>query len=322
MANYSTYYFETSAVNYLFDNLFNNDEKYSSVKTKKLQLSKSRRWYISSVVLWEIFLSKYEERRSELLDFSRALFYDYLMPSPEEIIINYIESGLNITEEKYLLRSQSLFAKEWEKACTDINFTFNPNDEQLRTYTNHLRFLGDIFNKNTKGYKLETYHNFDSVSSKIDGAFLKSIWEKVINQLSSNPSEKDKLYVSISIQVTMFLLCYGICFEQKIIEKFWENKRIDTPLARLTYCAENYIDIFFRGPIANISLMILHQTTTKYNRGMYFDSLHSIYVTYSDLFFTNDSNLLKIINTFDHFNMRKIIDVKSMEIFSVQTEIK
>ena len=320
MTHYSTYYFETSAVNYYYDNVFGNDKHYSSLKTKQLQLNKKRKWYISAIVLWELFLSKDKKRRNELFDFSRKLFYDYLMPSPEEIIINYIKSGMNITEKKYLLRSESVFAKEWEKACSDLNYWFEPNEEQLIRYTKHLRLLGDILNKATQGYVLQTFRDIDSNTNKIHGAFLKSIWDKVIKELSSNPDEKSKLYVYISIHITMFILCYGLCFDQKIIENFWKEKRIESPLARLEYCANNYIDIFFRGPIGNISLMILHQISSRFNRGMYFDSLHTIYISYSDLFFTNDSNLPKIIDTYDHFNMRKIISVKDTEVVNIQTD--
>ena len=66
--------------------------------------------------------------------------------------------------------------------------------------------------------------------------------------------------------------------------------------------------------------MILHQISSRFNRGMYFDSLHTIYISYSDLFFTNDSNLPKIIDTYDHFNMRKIISVKDTEVVNIQTD--
>lgn len=320
MTKYSTYYFETSAVNYFYDSVFGNDKLYSSIKTKELQLSKNRRWYISAIVLWELFLSGKKKRRDDLFDFSRKLFFDYLMPSPEEIIINYIKNGLNITENSYLLRSESVFAKEWEKACSDFNYWFEPNNKQLREYTEHFRLLGEILDTTIKGYENLIFNDIDINTIKIHKAFLKSIWDKVLKEFSSNPDEKAKLYVYISIHITMFILCYGVCFDQRIVEIFWKDRGVDSPLARLEYCANNYLDIFYRGPIANISLMLLHQISTQSNRGMYFDSIHTIYISYSDLFFTNDSNLCKIKNTYNHFNTRKIISVNNLEIYNIQMD--
>jgi len=62
------FYFETSAVNFLYE-LFSKDKKHSSVKTKALQLSKGRKCYISTVTLWEIFKTKDENLRYDLYDF-------------------------------------------------------------------------------------------------------------------------------------------------------------------------------------------------------------------------------------------------------------
>ena len=178
MNYFETYYFETSAVNYLFGNLF-NDNRFSTVKKKRLQLSKRRKWYISSIVLWEIFLSKNKKRKNQLFDFSRTLFYDYLIPSPEEIIINYINSGLPLIEKKYLLRSKSIFAKEWEKACKDFDYFFAPDENQVAEYTKHLRFIGKYFTKTSKGYSLKSYSDLDSISSKIDSFFLTMCGKKL-----------------------------------------------------------------------------------------------------------------------------------------------
>ncbi|MBN2286333.1 MAG: hypothetical protein JXI43_07785 [Tissierellales bacterium] len=52
-----SYYFETSAVNFLYD-IFSKDDEFNSIKTKNLQISKGRKWYISSATLWEIFKTK------------------------------------------------------------------------------------------------------------------------------------------------------------------------------------------------------------------------------------------------------------------------
>lgn len=312
MNNFNHIYFETSAVNYLFDNVFNN-EKYSSFETRKLQTAKGRKWQISNIALWEIFLTKKQSRREVLFDFSRSLFHEELLSSPEEIIINYLKAGCPKVEKKYPLISKSLFAKEWKIACNDSRYFFEPNREQLELYTEHFRFIGNYFVKNSKGYIINTDHKFNEFTNKIDNAFLKSIYDKLLKLHSNNPDEKFKLYLSISLQITMIVLCFGIGFDQQTIENFWNQKSKTEPLERLDIVANKYTDLFFRGPLSNIAKMIILQFSDKTGRGLFFDSLHSIYTTYCDLYVSADDHFEKFKN--DNVidpNMHKVINVKQM----------
>jgi len=306
-------YFETSSVNFLYDNVFNNNEN-SSIKTKKLQISKGRKWQISNITLWEIFLTKDENRRFELLDFSRSLFYDYLISSPEEIIINYIAKGCPEIETQYELSSKSLFSTEWEQACNDLDYFFEPNREQIESLTEHFRFIGEYFIKKNRGYSLLSFNELEK--DLINGAFLKHIFDQLLLIFEEEPKEYEKNFIAISLQITMLILCYGIGFDQQTINAFWNKWKISNPLDRLEYTTKNFSDIFFRGPIANITRMILLQLKNKTGRGLYFDSLHSIYLTYSDLFVSNDEHFLKfkkdiIIDP----NVFKIIDIKDLNYF-------
>ncbi len=310
-------YYETSSVNYLFDNVFSNPN-ISSVATKKLQIQQGRKWQISNVTLWEIFLTKDQKRRSDLFDFSRCLFYDTLISSPEEIIINYINNGCSIIEEYYELDSKSLFAKEWAFACKELNYFFEPDREQLATFTEHLRLLSQIFVKKNKGYALKTYKHLDRVSDKISGAFLNSICDKLLKLYVGGATEDEKNYISFSLQIVMIILCYGIGFDQPTIEKFWNKKKSTEPLERLEILVDKFPEIFFRGPLANISKMLMLQSKSKTSRGMYFDSLQAIYTTYADLFITNDEHFLKFkIDNKNDPNMSKIMSVKDLMFFNV-----
>lgn len=305
-------YFETSAVNYLFDNVFNNQEN-SSIKTKELQIKKGRKWQISNITLWEIFLINNEERRYDLFDFSRSLFYDHLISSPEEIIVNYIKSGCPIIETQYELNSKSLFSSEWTAACKNLDYAFQPDREQIESLTEHLRFLGKYFVKTKKGYSLKSLNNFDEVSDKINGAFLKHIYGQLLKNYGDNPDKDAKYFIAVSLQITMMILCYGIGFDQPMIESFWNKDRKTEPLERLELTVKNFSDIFFRGPIANISKMIILQSKNKTGRGLYFDSLHSIYTTYSDMYVSNDDHFLKYKNdNKTDPNMYKIINVRDL----------
>ena len=310
-------YFETSSVNYLSDLIFNNPN-FGSLATKKLQIEKGRKWQISNVTLWEIFLTKDENRRYDLFDLARCLFYDYLICSPEEIIINYIKCGCPVVEKQYELDSKALFSKEWQLACKNLDYAFQPDREQLESFSAHLRFMGQYFIKTSKGFSLKTFNSFDEVSEKINGAFLKSMFDKLIKQYKRPVDDDDKSYVGYSLQVVMIILCYGIGFDQPTIEKFWNKDKKTEPLERLEIAVNNFPEIFFRGPLANITKMIILQSKNKSGRGMYFDSLQSIYTTYSDLFVTNDEHFLKYkAENKNDPNMLKIISIKDMNFYNV-----
>jgi hypothetical protein len=314
----STLYFETSAVNYLFDNVFSSSEK-SSVKTKEFQLKKNRKWYISSITLWELFLTKNLSRRFNLFDFSRCLFFDQLIASPEEIITNYIKSKCPSIEKRYDLASRSLFSNEWTIACKNLNYEFQPERSQIESITKHLRFLGEYFIKTKRGYRLRSFDDFDQVSTKINAAFLKYIFKSLLKIYGDNPSEDIKYYIAVSLQVTLMILCYGIGLDHSTIENFWNGVKRLEPLERLEYTLKTFPDIFFRGPIANISRMIIQQSLSTTGRGLYFDSLHSIYTTYCDLYVSNDQHFLdfKKTNQKDP-NMSKVIAVKNMKFFKTE----
>lgn len=305
----SNLYIETSAVNYLFDYVFSLPQN-SSVKTKALQMQKGRKWYISAITLWEIFLTKNEKRRFDLLDFSRCLFYDYLIPSPEEIIINYIKNGCPKIEKQYELKSNSLFSKEWTRSCQDLNYAFQPDREQIEERTKEIRLISEIFH--TPLLVPKSIYDLNNAETKLTNDFLKYVFNKISKYYGENLDNETINFIQITIKVTLILLCYGIGFDQPIIESFWNSIGKLEPLQRLDYTIEKYPELFYRGPITNISKMILIQQP-KIGRGLYFDSLHSSYITYSDLYMTNDRHFInfKVAHQKDP-NMNKIIDVRTI----------
>ncbi len=59
------------------------------------------------------------------------------------------------------------------------------------------------------------------------------------------------------------------------------------------------------------------QSKNKSGRGLYFDSLHSIYMTYSDLFITNDEHFFIYKNENNHdSNMTKVTSIKDLNFFT------
>ena len=258
-----------------------------------------------------MFLTNNKDRRTELFDFSRCIFHENLMPSIEELLINYINNGLPTIERRYKLKSKSLFGKEWNKACRNLDFFFEPDIDTLKKHTEYYRFFGEYFVKTNNGYSL----NFDEKISvddkeldlkKIEDAF--HFYTKNLDKDWFNENEK---YIHLSFKLVIAILCYGINFDQKTTEAYWENKRIENPIDRINYVVKNIPDIFTRGPIANITKMILSQANSKSTRGVYFDALHSIYIAYSDLYFSDDEhfNNLKEINDPNMLKIKKTSDL-------------
>jgi hypothetical protein len=228
-----SYYFETSSVNYLYD-VFSRDEKFSSVKTKKLQISKGRKWYISSATLWEIFKTNDEEKRYDLFDFCRCLFYDHLIKCPEEIIINFIKSGCPAVEQSYNLDSSALglFAEEWCNACKDIKYAFQPDRRQFNDLTDALQFLGKYLYKKQKGYELKSHQELVDQSYQLMGIRLESLLKKLFDAFD-NITKEEKQYASIVFYIALITICYGINLNRQIIESYWNSIGISKPISRI-----------------------------------------------------------------------------------------
>lgn len=307
------FYFETSAVNSLY-NLFSKNKKYSSIKTKALQISKKRSWYISSTTLWEIFKTKDEDTRFQLFDFSRCLFYDHLIASPEEIIINFIKLGCPLIEKQYCLNSSDfgLFAREWRQACLNLNFAFQPDKKQLKQKTDAFQFLGKYLYKKQNGYELRNYKEIIDLSYKLLGIRFESLIKKLFEELGTNDTEDNRQLVAIVFHLTLIIICYGITLNQQLVESFWDSVGVKEPPSRVEWIVENRRSIFFRGPLANIARMMVLQSTQKYSRGFFFDSMHSIYTTYCHLYFTADSHFIKLKDKIEDPNMLKIKHIDEM----------
>ena len=298
------------------DMIFSNPD-FGSLATRKLQIEKGRKWQISNVTLWEIFLTKNEDRRYHLFDLSRCLFYPKMISSPEEIITNYVKSGCPKIERQYELYSKGTFSTEWTKACNNLDYAFQPDRVQLEDFTSHFRFLGEYFVKSAKGYRLVSVREIETFSDKINGAFLKSSYNKLLKNVGDNVDDELKEFIGYSMQVTLLILCYGIGFDHFTIENFWNKRRKIEPMERLSIAIEKFPEIFFRGPLANITKMMILQSKNKTGRGMYFDSLQSIYTTYCDLFVTNDDHFLKFKKDNENDpNMDKIISIKELNFFN------
>lgn len=296
------FYFETSAINKFVKDRSVED----AMATKELQYSKGRRWAISAVTLWEIFLTTTDNDRDNLFDFSRFLFDEFLVPSPEEIIVNFVKAGCPITEKKYPFKSHGLLSDDWRRACRDKNYFFCPSERDLKFRTkvwhSYSKFIDRIIRHRKIAITMHKPHELTEVL--INEIYLSLDYVKNNKHIS----KKTECELRIAIFYTLFLLCWGIVFDQLTIEKFWTEIGVNKPRDRARFVADFFPDIFYRGPIANIARMTYQQCKSKYSRGVFFDALHSIYIDYSDVFITDDIHFKKLRNDNDGYdpNYKKI----------------
>lgn len=96
----------------------------------------------------------------------------------------------------------------------------------------------------------------------------------------------------------MFALCIlimGISFDGAELPFFWKKRMQSTNiLDQMEYLFANYETMIHRGPLVCMAKMAIAQTSNKSNRGLYKDCLHSLYMPYCTLFFTNDQHFIEI----------------------------
>ena len=292
---------------------FQKTKNSAPLKQKNCKFLKVENGIFLQLLFGKIFKTKNEKKRYELFDFCRCLFYDHLIKCPEEIIINFIKSGCPSVEKPYNLDSSDLglFANEWRNACKDIRFVFQPDEKQLNDRTNALQFFGKYLYKKQKGYELKGYPELIDQSYQLLGIRLESLLKKLFDEFD-NLTEEKKQFVSVVFHVALITICYGITLDQQIIESYWNSIGISKPISRIEYLVENSISLFFRGPVANIAKMMALQSNGKYGRGVFFDSMHSAYITYSELYFTADDHFINFRNEIADPNMLKIVHTKDM----------
>jgi hypothetical protein len=303
------FYFETSAINYLVN-------KYSiedAIATRAFQYAKGNIFYISSVGIWEVLLTTNDIEREKILYFSQHFFHNKLVKSPSEFIINYINSGCPMIEHPYNLETDLDLGDVWEDICINTDKTMIFDKEYLIEKTKYIKSvykkIGLIINRITLdiNVKDDIFYNQELVN----------YFSTSLNKEFGPFEEKEiKLY-----KLTTLFILYTICFEFEIDSSayinFWSILKIPQSVDRLFYIYENYRTLFLYGPFYNMALMAYHQISSgqKKNRGLFLDCLHTIYITYFDIFITNDKHFKSFSENFINMNTSKIRHIEDI-IFS------
>lgn len=289
----SVIYLDTSAVNFLCDNLSLRD----AAATKLYHARKGTRFYISSTVIWEILSTRNDEQREILIAFMQNLCYEKLINSPSEFILNYIKAGCPLEETPYDFHSKLHIANVWTGIANDKNRTFSDYAVENmgdRSFVNMVREFIKDFNQSVilEGTKSDPF-----------------VWLVEADENDDAYSIRCKKLAWLMI---LLLLVAELDFDPSPVKDFWNRLRIESSLGRLLYLKQNLPILVTRGPFALMANLAINQIgkNGSINRGIILDMYHVINLTYCDVFFTNDEGFRKLKENLNHPLMDRIHIIK------------
>ena len=278
------WYFETSAVNHLRKELSDDD----AIETKKLQMLKKRDWCISPMTLLEILQTSSFEQRDSIVRLSQRLFSEDLLASPEEVIIHYINMGFPSEEPRIRLKSQSAFSEVWKDVVRNPDKQINIDIEQLKSRNKHLKSFTKLIHNVINGDDNLVFPDTEagefncSLESMLNGmAFIKE----------DRPySEESRTVFKLAIVYLITLICCQVGPAPEMTERFWANLGHHRTSCRINYALKNWEPLIYKGPLSTLAHMAYCQSKVRFSRGVYNDSLHAMYLNYTDKLFSSDAH--------------------------------
>lgn len=284
MSRLQRYYFETSALN-SFAASHNIED---AIATKALQNLKGRGWYISPVVIWEILLTNNAEQRDALLYFSQHLFESDLLPSPEELIVKYLASGCPVYENEYPLVSKGIFSESWREICCIKEKTLRYRPEKISETTRVLRDIARLFHEFSRSHSIDITAKQDIVGVQVSVQQVLDRFAVVPKDYRDDP-EALRHFRLVAFYILM-IVCAGASVDMEVIEGYWKTQGARSMQERIDMIFSQYPQLVLHGPFNQIAYMTSLQSEAKFSRGVYFDSLHTIYSIYADKFLTGDNH--------------------------------
>ncbi len=278
------FYFETSAVNRLEAQL--NWE--AAINTRAYQNFRGRGYFISPLVIFEILSTSDAGRREQLIFFSQHLFEPTLLPSPEELIVSFVEAGCPKAEPEYDLASRGSIAQHWRNICDDKRKTLLYDHNDILARSRLLRELGKLL------FQFHEHQDTKPAASDfLVGANLtvfQIIQRYDLGRTVDHENSTARQQIVLVTLLIMFLFCGGLALDREPIETFWRRKGIASFGDRIDYTFSHYPQLVDYGPFNLIASMIDVHTDRTFSRGMLFDALHAVYTAYSDHFMTADDH--------------------------------
>lgn len=298
-------YFETSALNYLIDNISHD----SLLGTRDYQRKKGFELILSPVTLWEILLTKDMLVADELVFYAQQVFTGNLLASPSEILVRYLINAYPENKTNYQIYSDSNLAKVWSDLAKDTSKNFDYSFDEVSSGAKFLR----LFSKNIKylvtkerdDSKLEMLKRLKHI---IYTCFETMKEDGFLDERAANNDFDEEIYHKIGILFVLLLLVFRADIVRETdLEEFWEKSPVDSsdPTKQLVFIFENYPQLFYIGPIAEMTVMAYHQVhLEKTNRGLIFDCYHTLYAPYVHCIMTADQGFSELGSKIEHYSKR------------------
>lgn len=289
-------YFETSAINYLLD--FHSEEEIIFIRDA-LRLIPNRRLFLSPVTLWEIGCTRDDARRDALIRTCQVMFDEvWVYPGPMRILDHFIEEGCPKLERKQgFLDNSCTLHRIWEEVSKDTSKT--------------LLFKGSIFSEDgawmkeiskTIGLLIKQDYQcnmLEDENAMIACQMVNYIYPSVHyireKEKQGKIDERLRRIYKTAVLFIWSLLIMGMSIDGYELKEFWEKRKVSMEIVeQWGYLLAHCQDMIFRGPIAYMAVMAVNQMDINSNRGLYKDCLHTMYMPYCDVFFTNDKHFIEL----------------------------
>ena len=286
------FYFETSAVNSLA-------AKFSlsnATLARQLQFERGMDWCISPVTLVEILQTADPLKRDYLIQIAQRLFSPEMMASPEETIIHYISSGCPEREPKNRLKSQTKIAQEWKHVVKNPDRTLYVDEPAIKKRQKALKQYCRIIHTAIRDIDEISVSFEEKEAMKL---LIDSCYNNLrIHQSGDMVSDEHKNIYKLAVIYLITVICYQLGPCPEVTEKLWDSLGISSDEERVLYALTNWEEVIYKGPLNTLANMAYVQSGSRFSRGVYYDSLHILYINYSDLLYTADSHFMSLKERF------------------------
>lgn len=305
----SVFYFETSAVNFLYRNWTIGD----AIATKAFQEVRGRTWKLSPVTLFEILLTTDEEERERVIYFCQHLFARELLPSPEELIVEFIRAGSPVQEEERKLVSQSELAATWRYLVDNKDLTLVYEIESFVR-------LRDVLTTISKQVRSVMKRKGTLVHPNEQLASLDTTLSSIVNSLSfvrlGEPISNHEVDIyKLSVAYILYILCSELTLDPRPVSQLWQSLKVSDDIQfRMRYTLQHHEELIHRGPFVIMAIMTMLQAARPFSRGVYLDCLHATYLPYVDIIVTQDEHFRWLREEMhQHITSAKIVHVDELE---------
>jgi hypothetical protein len=299
------WYFEPSAIGFL-------RQKYSASDaraTRDLQREKGRWLAMSPITLIEILSTPAKNEREALLFFAQNFFERDILVSPEEAIARFIEAGCPSNERSADLRSLS-HRKMWREAVDDPQRTLQLDDIS-QSGIQSLRVQAKLLYRAVRQQKIDASDEL-VLDYQITAEFLVQRIKHPRIALCTDRKQRNT-FKTVALLV-MLMVCAEITPGCGPYRSFWRKLNCTDVMDRFDYLAVKVPELFFRGPFLLMAVMAELQAKHPFSRGMIFDCLHTTYLAYCNVFFTDDTHFSDFRTLEQHPAFQKIRRISELRL--------